>query len=100
MANLVDISMFNTESLKLVLLINLVNQSTMVKTQFITTHINPEQYKEALAAIKRGYIDRFNGRPIKGNLSGDTFETWGYNRDNGAGSAERIIENIKKALSL
>ena len=46
--------------------------------------------EDALRAIKRGYIDRYNGKVIKGNLSGQTFNTSLYNRDNGYGAAERI----------
>jgi len=50
--------------------------------------------------IKRGYIDRFNGKVIKTNLSGNTFDSCLYNRDNGAGAAERITQAYIATLKL
>ena len=52
----------------------------------------------ALQLIKRGYIDYYEGRMIKSNLSGDTFDTYLYNRDNGKGAAEKIVNELIKNL--
>jgi len=54
--------------------------------------------EDALRAIKRGYIDRYNGKVIKANLSGKTFDTSLYNRDNGYGAAERITATYIASL--
>jgi hypothetical protein len=95
----IDISMFNTDELKLTLFYGLVNKSVSA-SRFHTNDITISQRDEALEAIKKGYIDRFNGRPIKADLSENTFDSWCYNRDNGSGAAEYIIKNIKTALGI
>ena len=41
------------------------------------------------------YFDYLKGRVMKVNLSKDRLDPWLYDRDNGAGSAERIISSIK-----
>ena len=98
----VDISMFSTDSLKLTLLYSLVNKSTGGSCkQFMTPEATLDQYDHALAVIKAGRIDRFNGRVIKGSIKGDTFSTYLYNRDNGGpGTAEKIIEELRKILNI
>ena len=91
--------MFNTDDLKLVLFFSLINKSVS-KTEFNTSETGLDDYKLALDAVKKGYIDRFNGRVFKSNISGDRFDTCLYNRDNGLGAAERIVESIKTHLNL
>ena len=41
------------------------------------------------------YFDYLYGRVMKIHLAGDELDTWGYNRDNGDGAAERIISQLK-----
>ena len=42
------------------------------------------------------YFDYLNGRPLKVNLDGDSFEPWGYDRDNGGeGAAAKVIEALR-----
>jgi hypothetical protein len=41
------------------------------------------------------YFDYLRGRPLKSDLSGDTFRPWGYDRDNGQGAAARIIQSLR-----
>jgi hypothetical protein len=94
MANLIDISMFDTDALKVSLFQMLVNNSTS-ESNFITKDMDLTQYNLALTCIKKGYIDRFNGRVIKADISGKTFDGWLYNRDNGHGEAERIVKFIR-----
>ena len=78
----IDISMFDTDNLKLTLFYMLINNSTS-KTNFITTDVYLKDHELALKSIKKGYIDRFNGRAFKADISGHTFAPGLYNRDNG-----------------
>lgn len=39
-------------------------------------------------------FDYLHGRVMKINLTGDTLDPWGYDRDNGAGAAERAIAHL------
>lgn len=41
------------------------------------------------------YFDYVKGRPLKIDLSGDELETALYNRDQGDGAAERIVEGLR-----
>lgn len=40
------------------------------------------------------YFDYLKGRVMKVDLSGDYMETWLYNRDNGKGKAEKLIDAL------
>ena len=44
------------------------------------------------------YVDYFAGKVIKCDLSGDEFDTWGFDRDNGEGAAEQAIAKLRKSL--
>jgi hypothetical protein len=99
MANQVDISMFDSDILKLTLFQMLINNSTS-KTNFITSDVDITEYDHILKCIKKGYIDRFNGRVFKSDISGKTFDTGLYNRDNGNGAAERIVKFIRDQLKI
>ncbi len=39
-------------------------------------------------------FDYLKGRVMKVDLSGDEFEEWLYDRDNGPGAAQRVIDNL------
>ena len=54
--------------------------------------------EEARAELRTGetYFDYLHGRVLKIDLSSDDLNTALYNRDNGAGAAERIIERLRK----
>ena len=95
----IDISMFNTDALKLTLFYSLIKKSTS-NSNFITADVDLTQHDHALLCIKKGYIDYYNGRVFKANISGKTFETGLYNRDNGNGAAERIVKDIREQLNL
>jgi len=43
---------------------------------------------------EQSYFDYLHGKVMKVDLSGDTLDTWLYNRDNGDGKAESIISSI------
>lgn len=65
-------------------------------------HYNPE-VMTAEAARQRfgkafgyfGYFDYVDGRVMKVDLSGDELDPWGYDRDNGHGAAEQIINALR-----
>jgi hypothetical protein len=95
-----DISMFNTDNLKLTLFYTLIQRSTN-RSKFIIGEVDLANHKEILTMIKRGPIDYYNGIGFKSNISGDTFNTYLYDRDNGGtGTAERIVNYIKTELKL
>ena len=60
---------------------------------------SPMSIEEANNLLKENsYFDLINGRVMKVNLSSNVLITYAYNRENGDGSAERIIShchNIK-----
>lgn len=41
------------------------------------------------------YFDYLYGRVLKVDLASDSFEEWLYDRDNGEGKAQRIIESLR-----
>ena len=41
---------------------------------------------------RSSYVDYFAGRVIKCDLGKDEFDTWGYDRDNGDGAAQKAID--------
>lgn len=41
------------------------------------------------------YFDYVKGRPLKIDLSGDTLDTYLYNRDQGDNAAEKIVEKLR-----
>ena len=45
--------------------------------------------------ILEEYIDYYMGRVIKANLSGDTVDPWGYDRDNGQGAFQRVVNSLQ-----
>ena len=41
-------------------------------------------------------FDYLFGRPLKFDLTGDSFDPWGYDRDNGGpGAAQKIIDRLR-----
>lgn len=42
------------------------------------------------------YFDYLRGRVLKVDLSGDSFDSWLYDRDNGEGAAEAAIKALKE----
>ena len=53
--------------------------------------------EDAREELKNGhYFDYLHGRVMKISLDEDEVQTWGYNRDNGDGAAERIIESLRR----
>jgi len=54
----------------------------------------PFDVKAAEKAVK-SYIDYFNGRCIKCDLSGDEVDPWLYDRDAGAGAFQKIVDGLR-----
>lgn len=60
----------------------------------------PMDYEEAACLVGKS-IDYYNGKVMKikvpANGEGDEIYTWLYNRDNGEGAAEEVVEMLKKS---
>ena len=56
------------------------------------TLMKPEEARELLK--EQTYFDYIKGRVMKVNLEGNTLDTWGYDRDNGEGAAQRVIDSL------
>jgi len=99
MATPIDISMFDTDALKLSLFYALI-KSSVSTAYFMQVDLDLSNYSDTLRSIKKGYIDYFNGRVFKADISGKLFDAGLYNRDNGQGAAERIVSNLREQLKL
>ena len=44
--------------------------------------------------------DYLDGRLLKLSLRDDSFDPWGYDRDNGAGLAARVIAHLRETRSI
>lgn len=48
-------------------------------------------------AIKQKYIDYLKGRPIKISLHNeDEIDAWGYDRDAGSGTFQKVVDKLRK----
>jgi hypothetical protein len=56
----------------------------------------PFHAAQALTAVHEDYIDYFQGRVIKMDLRGDAIAPRLYDRDNGAGAAERAVATLRR----
>lgn len=45
------------------------------------------------------YFDYVTGVPLKVNITNDTFDEWGYDRDQGEGAAEAAIRALRERLA-
>lgn len=63
-------------------------------------HYNPKPMTAEIARQRFGdnfgYFDYVDGRVMKIDLSGDDVDTWGYDRDNGTGAVQRIIDTLRE----
>lgn len=75
----------------------LYNASKPQGMGFMQYDPKPMTSAEAEALLKQStYFDYLKGRVMKVSLEGDEFETWGYDRDNGQGAAERAIASLRQ----
>lgn len=59
--------------------------------------VTVEHCKMLLETTGYPYFDYLYGRVLKVDLSKDEFDEWLYDRDNGQGSAERIINRLRNS---
>lgn len=64
---------------------------------FTLSRMNPPpmDQNEFNTALERGKADYLSGRVIKMDFSGDSVEPSGYDRDNGKGSVQRIVDSLR-----
>lgn len=63
--------------------------------QFTPQDMTEDEAKKIIEANGNNlYFDYLNGRVIKVDLSQDEFDPWGYDRDNGQGSAQKVIGSL------
>ncbi len=66
-------------------------------------HFTPEEMSpsEAVKLLnpdlgKPSYFDYLQGRVMKVEINGQTLDPWGYDRDNGQGAAQSVVDRIRK----
>lgn len=64
---------------------------------FNLTKITPPALneEEARRSLKNGYVDYLCGRVIKTNFTTNRLDTWGYDRDNGDGALQRVVNSLR-----
>lgn len=83
------------EENKAKVLASLYNNAKSQGLGFLQFDNNPMTEGEAEEILKQQtYFDYLKGRVMKVDLSGESFDPWLYDRDNGEGSAERALRNI------
>jgi hypothetical protein len=84
----------------------LYNRSKPLGMGFMHYDPEPMTAEQASKIIKAGgthmpnnplYFDYLQGRVMKVDLSGDAFDAWLYDRDNGQGAAREVIANLRLA---
>ena len=60
------------------------------------TPMTVDQAKELLTQSERPYFDYIMGRVMKIDLNGGELDPWGYDRDNGEGSAQKVIQTLRE----
>lgn len=58
--------------------------------------------KDAQKYLDKGqkYFDYLEGRVMKIDVSGDEVDPWGYDRDNGPGAVNKVVEAIRQSQSI
>ena len=60
---------------------------------FIPGGLSREEAEAEIA--ERTYFDYLHGRVMKVDLSGESFSPWGFDRDNGPGSAQEAVNAVR-----
>ena len=80
---------------KAVVLAALYNASKPQGMGFMHYDPTPMTVEQAEELLNQGtYFDYLMGRVMKIDLGSDTLDTWGYDRDNGEGAAQRAIASL------
>ncbi|HVF69887.1 MAG TPA: hypothetical protein VNA13_04975 [Xanthomonadales bacterium] len=88
----IDLSEFD----KAAVLAVLYNASKPQGMGFMQYDPTPMSVEEARSLLEQTtYFDYLKGRVMKIDLSGDTLDTWGYDRDNGENAASRVIDTLR-----
>lgn len=77
----------------------LYNNAIVMGLGFLHADVSEMSVKEAEYLLDKStnkYFDYVKGRVMKVNLAKDELDTRMYNRDNGKGAAERIIEKLQR----
>lgn len=85
------------------LLAALFNNSKAQGLGFLQASGRPMTKEEAakiLATNTRMCFDYLQGRVMKIDISGDTIDTWGYDRDNGKGAAEAVVTKLRNGSNV
>jgi len=64
-------------------------------------HFDPNglSIEECEKALTQGdYFDYLQGRVMKISLAGDEVDPWGYDRDNGKGAFQRVVDSLRVAI--
>lgn len=81
---------------KAAVLATLYNASKPQGMGFIHYDPTPMSVEQAEKLLEQGtYFDYLMGRVMKIDLKGDTLDTWGYDRDNGEGAAQKALESLQ-----
>lgn len=95
-------SMINIEGLdKAEVLKELYNNSRVQGMGFLQATGRDLSLEEARVLLtKTTYFDYLHGKVMKVDLSSDTeFKGWLYDRDNGEGAAQRVIDSIRERMT-
>lgn len=96
MADSTDIDISKISKAKV--LAALYNNSQPLGMGFLHYDPTPMTEQEAEELLKQyTYFDYLKGRVMKIDLSEDILRTWGYDRDNGQGAAQRALQSILTA---
>lgn len=78
-------------------LLRLYNSSSPQGFGFIQAKIGDMEKDEAKEILQETtYFDYLKGRVMKVDLSGDEFDEWLYDRDNGSGAAKKALADLVK----
>ncbi len=92
MANEIDISGVD----KAELLAGLYNRSKPQGFGFVHFDKNPMTREQAQEILKTDQsFDYLQGRVMKIDIGGDTMNPWGFDRDNGKGAAQSVVDAVK-----
>jgi hypothetical protein len=79
------------------LLAALYNNSRAQGLGFLHYTPEPMTTAEAEKLIKaRSYFDYIQGRVMKVEINGKTLDPWLYDRDNGEGAAQRVVDELRE----
>lgn len=59
-----------------------------------------EEARQELVKAPHMCFDYLHGRVMKVNISGDEFDSWGFDRDNYKGAAEEAIVPLREQLAI